>query len=218
MKVSVWLYAVIGLADASALRPRENAAVPSPRASAWRPKSKDPQFFNLRVDDKCSEGEAASACPFAGYAIRLQGGNAIATPYNKWWDPKLPMLFVDDDTKCYTVSKKPLQLYVNTVDGSLRYAPVGWLPANSVAISFYKTGDNPEGLVDPSPAYFSWPSTEGRTNQFFAGSWWLCPMSGTGQYKVYISDYNFGDAAPGGETKEGCTRKSLAAVNADPWG
>jgi len=104
MKVSVWLYTVIGLADASALRPRENAAAPSTIASAWRPKSKDPQFFNLRVDDKCSEGEAASACPFAGYAIRLQGGNAIATPYNKWWDPKLPMLFVDDDTKCYTVS------------------------------------------------------------------------------------------------------------------
>lgn len=43
-------------------------------------------------------------------------------------------------------------------------------------------------------------------------------MSGTGQYKVYISDYNFGDGAPGGEPKEGCTRKSLAAVNADPWG
>jgi hypothetical protein len=100
----------------------------------------------------------------------------------------------------------------------LRYSPLGWLPANSVAISFYKTGDNPQGLVDPSPSYFAWPSTEGRTAQFFAGTWWLCPIDGTSQYKVYISDYNFGgDSRQDDVDKAGCTRKSLAAINANPF-
>jgi hypothetical protein len=61
---------------------------------------------------------------------------------------------------------KPMQLYVNMISGALKYAPLGWLPPNSVAISFYKTGTNPYGAVDPSPAYFSWPTTEGRATQF----------------------------------------------------
>lgn len=116
------------------------------------------------------------------------------------------------------VSKKPLQLYVNTVNGALRYAPVGWLPENSVAFSFYKTGNNPLGMIDPSPSYFAWPSTEGRTSSFFAGTWWLCPLTGTGQFQVFISDFNFGDKSKqGGVTKGECTRMSLAAVNANPW-
>ena len=77
--------------------------------STWKPKSKSPEFFNLRVDEKCdvlADGtlEAAADCPFSGYAIRLEGGIFIATPYNKWWDPKLPTFFVDDDTQLYTVS------------------------------------------------------------------------------------------------------------------
>lgn len=75
---------------------------------SWKPKSKSPEFFNLRVDEKCNvvDGviEDAADCPFNGYAIRLEGGIFIATPYNKWWDPKLPTFFVDDDTQLYTVS------------------------------------------------------------------------------------------------------------------
>lgn len=71
--------------------------------STWKPKSKSPEFFNLRVDEACAAGEAPADCPFNGYAIRLEGGIFIATPYNKWWDPKLPTFFVDDDTQLYTV-------------------------------------------------------------------------------------------------------------------
>ena len=81
--------------------------------SSWKPKSKSPEFFNLRVDEKCNVvngvTEAAADCPFNGYAIRLEGGIFIATPYNKWWDPKLPTFFVDDDTQLYTVSVVPLR-------------------------------------------------------------------------------------------------------------
>jgi hypothetical protein len=42
-------------------------------------------------------------------------------------------------------------------------------------------------------------------------------MSITGQYQVYISDFNFGNSGQGGVSKENCTRMSLAAVNANPW-
>jgi hypothetical protein len=59
------------------------------------------------------------------------------------------------------VSKVPLQLYVDLVTGALRYCALGPLPQNTVAISFYKTDDNPSDLVGPSPAYLSWPSTKG---------------------------------------------------------
>lgn len=94
----------------------------------WRPKTHEPHFFNLYVNDKCHRPEDSdydinsdppadvyadpialanmkkNYCPLEGYAIRLEHGNVIATPYNKWWDPKLPTFFVDDDTQCYTVS------------------------------------------------------------------------------------------------------------------
>jgi hypothetical protein len=79
--------------------------------SSWKPKSKSPEFFNLRVDEKCTAGEAATDCPFNGYAIRLEGGMFIATPYNKWFDPKLPIFFVDDDTQLYTVSYPVLEYH-----------------------------------------------------------------------------------------------------------
>lgn len=83
--------------------------------SSWKPKSKSPEFFNLRVDEKCNvvDGvtEAPADCPFNGYAIRLEGGIFIATPYNKWWDPKLPTFFVDDDTQLYTVRKLLLKFH-----------------------------------------------------------------------------------------------------------
>jgi hypothetical protein len=42
-------------------------------------------------------------------------------------------------------------------------------------------------------------------------------LSGTGQYQVFISDYNFGDSKQGGVLKDQCVRMSLAAINANPW-
>jgi len=116
MRVNVWLYASIGLANASALFPRDvqNAAVKQAEPgeeeegdmspTGWKPKSSSPQFFSLKVDDECTGDELADSCQLAGYGIRLQDGIVIATPYNKWWQSKLPVFFVDDDTQAYTVS------------------------------------------------------------------------------------------------------------------
>jgi hypothetical protein len=103
MRLNICLSAIFGLANASALIARQSPASSTSSASSWRPKTHSPEFFTLEVDQKCETGEAGSQCPFAGYAIRLQNGIVIATPYNKWWDPKLPIFFVDDDTQCYTV-------------------------------------------------------------------------------------------------------------------
>ncbi|KAJ4338769.1 hypothetical protein N0V87_003684 [Didymella glomerata] len=189
--------------------------------SSWKPKSKDPEFFNLRVDEKCNVvngvTEAAADCPFNGYAIRLEGGMFIATPYNKWFDPKLPTFFVDDDTQLYTVSKDPLQVYIDGVTGALKYTKIGWLPPNAIAISFYHTGNNPLGLVDPSPSYLSWPSTQGGS--FFGSPWVLCPLGSTQQYQVFINSENFGIGGPAGVAKDpaACVSRNLAAVNANPW-
>jgi hypothetical protein len=112
------------------------------------------------------------------------------------------------------------------------------LPGNSIAISFYKSGTNPNGDVEPSPAYFAWPTTEGRAN-IPAGanidtgtggddgndpnvrSWWFCPLAKTTtnsdgstrrvDYQVYVNGINFEQA---GIQKTGCLSMSLAAVNA----
>ncbi|CBX97888.1 predicted protein [Plenodomus lingam JN3] len=177
---------------------------------AWRPKTSHPEFFSVRVDEQCDDGEdPATECQFDNYAIRLEQGIVIATPYNKWWDPKLPIFFV---------SKKPLQLFVDTVTGALRYAPVGFLPPNSIAFSFYKTGNNPLGNVDPSPAHLSWPSTQGNT-LFGDGPWNLCALGNTGQYQVFVSNENYEEDIPSGVFKDPteCQRRSLAAINASPW-
>jgi hypothetical protein len=79
------------------------------RKKSWKPKAQNPQFFNLRVDDQCVADalgvpEDPVNCPFNNYAIRLEGGNFIATPYDRFYDPKLASFFVDDDTSLYTVS------------------------------------------------------------------------------------------------------------------
>jgi hypothetical protein len=108
MRLSICLSAIFGLANASALIARQSPAAKTKSASSWRPKTHSPEFFSLKVDDKCEAGEAESKCPFAGYAIRLENNIVIATPYNKWWDPKLPIFFVDDDTQCYTVGSATL--------------------------------------------------------------------------------------------------------------
>ncbi|KAJ4316706.1 hypothetical protein N0V94_005319 [Neodidymelliopsis sp. IMI 364377] len=162
--------------------------------SSWKPKTKAPEFFNLRVDEACNVvngvAETPAECIFNGYAIRLEGGIFIATPYNRYYDPKLPTFFVDDDTQLYTVSKDPLQVYIDAITGALKYTKIGFLPANAIAISFYHTGNNPLGLVDPSPSYLSWPSTQGST--FFGSPWVLCPLGSTQQYQVFINSDNFG--------------------------
>ncbi|XPT02672.1 hypothetical protein M3J09_011784 [Ascochyta lentis] len=189
--------------------------------SSWKPKSKSPEFFNLRVDEKCDVTggvvEAPADCPFNGYAIRLEGGIFIATPYSRFFDPKLPTFFVDDDTQLYTVSKDPLQVYIDGITGALKYTKIGWLPPNAIAISFYHTGNNPLGLVDPSPSYLSWPSTQGSS--FFGSPWVLCPLGSTQQYQVFINSENFGIGGPAGVAKDpgSCVSRNLAAVNANPW-
>jgi hypothetical protein len=107
----------------------------------------------------------------------------------------------------------------------VRYAPVGWLAPNAIALSFYKFGNNPLGKVDPSPAYLSWPSTlgvvEGSLDPgYTAKPFWLCPLGKTGQYQVYVNINNFGkDVGSSGVYKDGekCKQKNLAAINANPW-
>lgn len=106
---------------------------------------------------------------------------------------------------------------MNTVTRALQYTPVGWLPANSIGLSFYKTGNIPLGRVDPSPAYFAWPTNEGCAKRYGAYTWLLCPLSNSGQYQVFIRDVDFGESWQGGVIKEECRPKSLAAVNANPW-
>lgn len=64
-----------------------------------------------------------------------------------------------------------MQLYVDMQTGALRYQEIVWLPPNSIAISFYRLGTNPLGKVDPSPSYFAWPSTDGRTSFFGQSTW-----------------------------------------------
>ncbi|KAL5117288.1 hypothetical protein ACEQ8H_004847 [Pleosporales sp. CAS-2024a] len=213
MRLRIVLNALISFTNASALGQRASAAIPSANASTWAPETKNPHFFTIRVDEKCTAGQWASACPFAGYAIRLLNEKAVATPYNQWWDPKLPMFFVDSNTKTYTASKQPLQFYINTVDGSLHYSQIGGLPAASNATDFSTTGDNPQGLVAPSPSYFLWNSTGPKASPSTAGTWWLCPMPGTGNYQVYSGDSN----VDGGASKKDCVRKKLAAVDANPF-
>ncbi|KAI2481189.1 hypothetical protein Ptr902_06984 [Pyrenophora tritici-repentis] len=173
MRSDLWLFATLGLADAWVLSPRQTrASPPSPSTTLWHPKTNHPEFFSLRVDipagcspdattgsdNNFGDGDAAD-CTLVNYAIRLENGIAIATPYNQWWDPKLPIMFVDDDTKLYTVSEQPLEFYIDTAMGALRYVPVGWLPPNSISTSFYHTGNNLLGVVGPSTAFLSWPST-----------------------------------------------------------
>jgi hypothetical protein len=77
--------------------------------SSWKPKSRSPEFFNLRVDEECdlTIPEDPTECPLSDYGIRLEGGIFIATPYSRLIDPALPTFFVDDDTQLYTV-RNPL--------------------------------------------------------------------------------------------------------------
>lgn len=104
----------IPVSDETALAIRDEATAAEvagdDKSANWHPITRQPHFFNLRVNDRCDPWHKPypetkkSQCPFDSYAIRLEKGILVATPYNKWWDPKLPTFFVDDDSKLYTVS------------------------------------------------------------------------------------------------------------------
>jgi hypothetical protein len=84
----------------------------------------------------------------------------------------------------------PLQVYIDSTTGALKYSKIGWLPSSAVSKNFFHTGNNPLGLLDPSPSYLSWPSTIGAS---FGGTpFILCPLGGTLQYQVFINNQNFG--------------------------
>ncbi|CAI6339771.1 unnamed protein product [Periconia digitata] len=190
----------------------------------WTKRQEEDEEEELSLDDEDETPEIENAkilpgkgsskwnrCPLAGYAIRLENGIVVATPYQKWYDPKLATFFVDDDTQLYTVSKDPLQLYIDSVTGAFKYTKLGWLPPSAISTSFYHTGNNPLGLTSPSPSYLSWPSTVGIA---FDGEWAFCPLGETGQYQVFVNNANF---AQQGVRKDWCKKRPLAAVNANPW-
>ena len=86
-------------------RPPPHRPTPTPTPTpAFVPKTKDPRFFNLQVDDLCSfPNNGPPPCPLASYAIRLVKGEVIATAYHQGYDGALPMFFVDDDSQIYSV-------------------------------------------------------------------------------------------------------------------
>lgn len=231
MRTDLRFFALLGLANASSLISRQDSSPAdfgggsSAQANGgWKPKTDNPSFFSLAVDAAaCADGTAAGT-DGCGLYIRLLNGKVIATPYNKWWDPKLPIFFVDDDTKVYTVSKQPLELYVDSSTGALSYSPVGWLPSTALATGFYHTGDNPLGALAPSSAYLGWPIPAGLLLSLSAQAttpFYFCPLGVTGQYQVFVSNENYlnpeGTYSTAGLVAEGCTAYSLAALDANPF-
>jgi len=113
MRLDLWLYSSLGLANASVLKARvpqdQDAAAAVQDIDGFQPKTQDPQFFSLMVDQQCRDDNrpvppATNDCTFDGFVIRLQNGIVIATRYNRWFSSKLPIFFIDDDTKIYTVA------------------------------------------------------------------------------------------------------------------
>ncbi|KAF2180412.1 hypothetical protein K469DRAFT_278639 [Zopfia rhizophila CBS 207.26] len=103
--------------------------------------------------------------------------------------------------------KNPWQLYIDAEDGALQYAKPGQLPRDAISVNFDFTSDNPEGDVAPTPAFFTWPST-----QLLAagtGSWLLCPKGESRWFKVYTPYFT-----PQGVPGDGCKLEELAALNA----
>jgi hypothetical protein len=99
-------WALVSLAAGHAIERRASEALAARGDQPWHPLTKSPAFFNLKVNDRCDEYTTPpiTNCPMEGYGIRLAGGNVMATPYDRWWDPTLATFFVDDDTTMYTVS------------------------------------------------------------------------------------------------------------------
>jgi hypothetical protein len=109
MRVDLWLSTIIGLSNASILKTQSSkessvrtASVDA--AKSFRSNTHNSKFFSLVVDEKSWKGETPHKSPFAGYVIRLEDGIVVGTPYSKWWNPRLPIFFVDESTQCYTVS------------------------------------------------------------------------------------------------------------------
>lgn len=113
MRTDFWLGALIGLANSSALIPRDPQTYSDDNqgdyteapvnSSDWRPKTHNPVFSSLKVDESYNDRKREH-CKLSNHGIRLEDGIAIATPYNKWWSAHLPIFFVDDDTQACTVS------------------------------------------------------------------------------------------------------------------
>ena len=93
----------------------------------------------------------------------------------------------------------------------MKYTKVGWLPPSAISTGWYHTGNNPLQLVDPSPSYLTWPSTFGITK---GGNFALCPLGNTGQFQVFVNNWNFDQQ---GVEKRRCKYYALAALNANPW-
>lgn len=110
------------------------------------------------------------------------------------------------------VSKEPLQIYVDSVTGAVKYTRVGWLPPGAISTGFYHTGNNPIQLIDPSPSFLTWPSTIGNTQD--GGNFALCSLGATGQFQVFVNTGNF---AGQGVVRGTCAAYQLAALNANPW-
>jgi len=91
------------------------------QAKKWHPITTNPSFFNLKVDCGGRDNDipptipvipGESLCPLEEYGIRLEDGDVVATPYERWYDPKVATFFVDDDTALYTVSNDHLERIV----------------------------------------------------------------------------------------------------------
>ncbi|KAJ4366273.1 hypothetical protein N0V83_007909 [Neocucurbitaria cava] len=237
MRTDLRIFALLGLANAKGLVSRQDTQAadfnggPSAQAvngrGPWRPITNSPSFFSLEVDaQQCAAGDAdpVNDCPQGNLFVRLTNGEVIVTPYNKFWDPKLPIFFVDDDSKVYTVSKNPLQLYVDSDTGAVKYAPVGWVPPTAITTGFFHTGTNPLGVVNPSSSYLGWPLPNGLLYSLnnAVTPFNLCPLGITGQYQLFVSDANFANTdgattSAGGVDKQNCLAFNLAALDANPF-
>jgi len=194
----------------------ERRASPEEKNRNWKPITQNPSFFNLKIDEV--EGCTNQALPttepcLGGYAIRLENGIVVATPYNRWYDAKLPTMFVDEDTHLYTVSKEPLQLYVESTTGALKYTKVGWVPPTAIAENFFHTSSNPLQITGNGVSVLSWPLTPGFVEE---GIWDICALGETGQFQVYVNPTNFRGAG-NVRDRASCFAKRLAAINANPW-
>jgi hypothetical protein len=133
MRVETWLYDSVDLANAVVLVPRDavaaaqgpegNLGAPANYEMPWKPKGKKAEFFSIKFDDDLGDELEGGRCQFDGFAIRLDGGIVIAEEYNKWYDDKLPIFFVDDDTQAYTVSRALFHANRNRVPGIIVTSP-----------------------------------------------------------------------------------------------
>jgi hypothetical protein len=116
MRNDLLIVASAGLVAGHAINKRAPADLAA-QAKKWHPITTNPSFFNLKVD--CGDDlipnppiikrQVDGNCALEGYGIRLEDNQVIATPYERWYDPKVATFFVDDDTALYTVSTDPFE-------------------------------------------------------------------------------------------------------------